>query len=127
MELGKVLGYYEIVLLEICRFPGSFLFFHDGKVLPKGGELVPNRENTLISLENIYFLCLVTSSPPFGEYPTIMEKQKRPRESTDLEEYVVLVPKNIVELQAVAKLSPSKIWKNPLRFPRNFYFFWEMQ
>ena len=25
LELGKVLGHYEIVLLEICRFPGSFL------------------------------------------------------------------------------------------------------
>ena len=27
-------------------------------------------------------------------YPTIMEKQKRPRESTDLEEYDFIVPKN---------------------------------
>ena len=38
--------------------------------------------------------------------PKIKIIDKRPRESTDLEEYVVLVPKNIAELQAVAKLSP---------------------
>ena len=52
-----------------------------------------------------------------------MEKQKRPRESTDLEEYVVLVPKNIVELQAVAKLSPSKIWKKSSQIPSKLFFF----
>ena len=33
-----------------------------------------------------------------------MEKKKIPRESTDLDEYVVIVPKNITWLQVEAKL-----------------------
>ena len=45
-----------------------------------------------------------------GGYPTIMEKQKRPRESTDLDEYVVIVPKNITWLQVEAKLQLITIW-----------------
>ena len=39
MELHNVLGHYEYVLREICRFPGGFLFFHDGRVPLSGAEL----------------------------------------------------------------------------------------
>ena len=38
LELDNVLGHYEIVLLEICWFPGSFLFFHNGRVPLSGAE-----------------------------------------------------------------------------------------
>ena len=34
-----------------------------------------------------------------------MEKQKKTRQSTDLEEYVFKVPKNFIELQVGAKFS----------------------
>ena len=38
LELGKVLGHYEIVLLEICRLPRLFSVFRDGRVpLPGAG------------------------------------------------------------------------------------------
>ena len=38
LELDNVLGHYEIVLLEICCFPGSFLFFQNGRVPLSGAE-----------------------------------------------------------------------------------------
>ena len=37
-------------------------------------------------------------------YPTIMEKQKKPRESTDLGEYILLGTNNFSQLQIVKKL-----------------------
>ena len=42
-------------------------------------------------------------------YPTIMEKQKKPRESTDLAEYIFLGTNNFSQLQIVKKLELCKV------------------
>ena len=43
--------------------------------------------------------------------------KKRPRESTDLEEYIFLEPKNIVQLQKFKKL-----WRAPFGKKRELFF-----
>ena len=52
-------------------------------------------------------------------YPTIMEKQKIPRESTDLAEYIFLDTQNIGNGSVVEELQPfdvGAISKNPGKF-----------
>ena len=43
--------------------------------------------------------------------------KERPRESTDLEEYIIIEPKNIVQLQKFKKL-----WRAPFGEKRDFFF-----
>ena len=67
LELDNVLGHYEIVLLEICWFPGSFLFFHNGRVPLSGAGLggkfqIHNFQVVNFLVENYDFRCLTFSS-----------------------------------------------------------------
>ena len=48
------------------------------------------------SLEIFWILLFSSNSGISGGYQKIKILDKRPRESTDLEEYVFLVPKNII-------------------------------
>ena len=44
------------------------------------------------------------------EYPRLKIIRKRPRESTDLEQYIILEPKNIIQFQKLEKL---QLFENP--------------
>ena len=56
-----------------------------------------------IVLPEKFAFCRGTSSTPRG-YPRLRILRKRPRESTALEEYIVVEPKNIFQLQKFVKL-----------------------
>ena len=57
-----------------------------------------------------------------------MEKQKKARQSTDLEEYVFKVPKNFIELQVGAKFSTfEKSEKSGFSEKIPLLFFWESE
>ena len=51
-------------------------------------------------------------------YPGLKIFKERPRESTDLEEYIIIEPKNIVQLQKFKKL-----WRAPFGEKREDFFF----
>ena len=57
-----------------------------------------------------------TFTPSRG-YPRLKIFKKRPRESTDLEEYIFIEPKNIVQLQKFKKL-----WRAPFGEKRELFF-----
>ena len=69
--------------------------------------MVPRNIYSARSVDSRGFFCF---SMMVG-YPTIIEKQKKNRESTDLEEYIVLVCLNFQNRSVVAKLQPPEVWK----------------
>ena len=56
-----------------------------------------------------------------------MEKQKKARQSTDLEEYVFKVPKNFIELQVGAKFSTFEKSEKSGFSEKSGLFFWESE
>ena len=56
---------------------------------------IKNR-NQFIFTSLYLFLVSLADSAPIGRYQKVFKKHKIPRESTDLEEYVFLVPKNTI-------------------------------
>ena len=59
--------------------------------------------------------------------PKVFNLVKKPRQSTDLEEYDFVVPKNFMELQVGAKYSTFEKSKNPDFPKKSGLFFWESQ
>ena len=80
------------------------MFFHNVKVPYRGPEddklkILKYTQNISLFQDVLFdiFRALVW-------YPTIMEKQKKSRESTDLAEYIFLGTNNFSQLQIVKKL-----------------------